>query len=175
MSRGGRWNEGWVCESGAVGGEEVVHEGGALLLQDAAVDLGAVVEAAVADDVPEGADGAGLGLPGAEDDTGDAGQDKGTGAHGAGLDGHGEGAAFETPAVAEAGGGGAKGEDLGVGGGVAEALPGVAGGGEFPAVAVDDDGPDGNVGTGLASGPQRGADQLLVTAGHGRRVRRTRG
>ena len=156
---------------GAVGGEEGVHEGGALGLEDAAEDLGAVVEAAIADDVPEGADGTGLGLPGAEDDAGDAGQHEGAGAHGAGLDGDGEGAALEAPAVAEAGGGGAEGEDLGMGGGVAEALPGVAGGGELVAVTVDDYSADGDVVAGLTSGPDGRPDQRLVTAGHGRRAR----
>lgn len=156
---------GW---SRAVSSEEGVEEGGAVGFEDAAADLGAVVEAAVADDVPEGADGAGLGLPGAEDEAGDAGQDEGAGAHGAGLDGHGEGAALKAPAVAEDGGGGAEGEDLGMGGGVAEALTGVAGGGELAAVTVDDDGPYGDIVAGGAGGPDGGPDQLLVTAGHGR-------
>ncbi|MCP2319594.1 hypothetical protein APR12_004963 [Nocardia amikacinitolerans] len=40
------------CGASALGAEEVVEEGGAFRFEDAAADLRAVVEAAVADDVP---------------------------------------------------------------------------------------------------------------------------
>lgn len=48
-------------------------------------DFAPVVEASVADEVPLGADGAVVSVPGAEDQTGDAGEHDGPGGHGAGL------------------------------------------------------------------------------------------
>src|SRR5947208_10458407 len=48
--------------------EEFGEQGGAFVGEDAGDDFGAVVEPAVAYDVPEGADGPGLGVEGAEDD-----------------------------------------------------------------------------------------------------------
>ena len=67
--------------------------------QDAGDHLGPVVEAPVADHVPEAADRAGLVVVGPEDHAGHPGQDRGTGAHRARLERHDEGAALEPPAA----------------------------------------------------------------------------
>src|SRR5438105_4114534 len=114
----------WGC-SLAVSSEELVKQGRALRLEHPAADLRTVVETPVTHDVPERADGTGLGFPGPEHDPGDPGQHERAGTHGARLDRHREGAARQPPAVAEPGGRGPKRKDLSVCGGVAEAFPGV--------------------------------------------------
>jgi hypothetical protein len=140
----------------AAGGEEGAQEGGAFPGEDAAVDLDPVGEAGFADEVEQGGDGAGLWVVGAEDEAGDAGLDKGAGAHGAGLEGDDQGAAVETPG-AEGGGGGAESLQLGVGGRVAPLLAAVAATGQLGAVGGEDHGADGDVvvvegGPGLGQG-----------------------
>jgi hypothetical protein len=115
-----------------------------------------VGEAGVADEVEQGGDGAGLGVVGAEDQSGHPGLDQGTGAHGAGLEGDDQRAAVEAPG-AEGGGGGAEGLQLGVGGGVALPLAAVAAAGQLGAVGADHDGADRDVvvvegGLGLGQG-----------------------
>ena len=88
-----------------------------------------MVEGGLAEDVEDAAGGAGLGVGGAEDDGGDAGEDDRAGAHRAGLERDVERRRRQPPA-AERLGGGADREDLGVGGRVAAQLALVAGGGE---------------------------------------------
>ena len=121
-----------------MGAEEVVEEGGGVGGEDAGDHLGAVVEAAVADDVPEAADGAGLVVVGAEDQAVDPGQDGGAGAHRARLEGDHQGAAGEPP-LAAGSGGRAEGDDLGVAGGVGVGLADVAAAGDHSAGGVHDD------------------------------------
>ena len=87
--------------------------------------LGAVGEPAVTQHVPQRAGRAGLRLPRPEHHARHPGQPDRAGAHRAGLDGHRERAALQPP-LPPHGGGGAQGEHLGVRGGVAERLAGVA-------------------------------------------------
>jgi hypothetical protein len=77
--------------------EEVGEEGAAFGLEDAADDFDAMVQEGVPGEVQEGAAGAGLGVVGAEDESGDPSQDEGTGAHGARLEGDIEGAVVQAP------------------------------------------------------------------------------
>src|SRR5690349_1169981 len=119
------------------GPEEVPEQGGAFVLQDARVDLWAVVQASVPDHVPEGAHRAGLRLPGAEDQPGDPGQDQRAGAHRARFQRHDQGALRQPPAAGEDGGP-AQRDDLLLRGRVAGPLAFVARRGQFDAVrAVD--------------------------------------
>jgi hypothetical protein len=140
----------------AAGGEEGTEQSGAVAGEDAAVDLDAVGEAGVADEVEQGGDGAGPRVVGGEDEPGDPGLDEGAGAHGARLQGDDQGAAVQAPGP-EGGGGDAQGLQLGVGGGIAPLLAAVAATGQLGAVGGDQDGPDRDVvvaggGPGLASG-----------------------
>ncbi len=96
------------------------------------------------EDGEDAAAGTGFGVCGTVDEAGDACMKDGAGAHGAGLEGAEEGAPGKA-VVAEGQGGGAEGDDLGVGGGiggaedlVVAAADNVAGGGE-------DDGSDGDL------------------------------
>src|SRR3954468_9155958 len=93
--------------------EERAEQRRGLLLEDAADDLHPMVEPGVANGVPHGAGGARLGVPGTEDEAGDAGQHEGSGAHRARFEGDDEGAPVEAPRperVARS----PEGEDLGV-------------------------------------------------------------
>jgi len=66
-------------------GKEFADEGGALILEYTGVDLGSMVEAGVANDIPERADRAGLGFPGAKDKRRYSGKHKSARAHRARL------------------------------------------------------------------------------------------
>src|SRR5262245_2042324 len=83
--------------SGVSRAEEGANESGAFGFEDAAVDLRAVVEPAVAHHVPKGPDCAGFGLPRAEHQHPDARQHKGTGTHRARLESHYKGAVGQLP------------------------------------------------------------------------------
>ena len=117
----------------------------------------------VAQHVPQRPGRAGARLPRAEHHPGDPGQPDRARAHGARLHGDGQRAAFQPPLPLH-GGRGAQGEDLGVRGGVAERLAGVAGGGELAPLGVDDDGADRHVtGAGRGGGDRQGPpDQRRV-------------
>jgi serine protease len=116
--------------------EELAQQAGALGLEHPAGHLGAVVEGGLGEHGEDAAGGAGLGVGGAEDDGGNAGEDDGAGAHRAGLEGHVEGRAGQAP-TAQRLGGGADGEDLGVGRWVGILFALVAGGGEHLVPARD--------------------------------------
>ena len=131
----------------AVAGEEVVQQRRRLGGEHAGHDLGPVVEAAVADHVPERADGAQLVVVRPEDEAVDPGEHEGAGAHRARLEGDDEGAAGEPPLTA-GGGGGAQRDDLGVPGRVALGLAGVAARADDRAGLVEHDGADRYVVTG---------------------------
>jgi len=88
-----------------------------------------MIEAALAGDVEDGAGAAGFFVADAEDQSLDAGEGEGAGAHGAGFFGDVEGAAGEAP-VAEGVGGLGDGEHFGVGGGVFEEFDLVVGAGD---------------------------------------------
>ncbi len=141
-----------VAGLGAVGAEELVEEGGALLGEHSADHLGAMVEPAVADHVPQRPDRTGLVVVRTEHDPVDAREHQRPGAHRAGLEGHHEGAAGQPP-LADGAGRLAHGHDLGVAGRVAVALADVA-------ARADD----------LAGGGEHdGADRYVAPAGRRRR------
>ena len=122
-------------------GPEVISEPtGAFVGQDAADDLDPVVPAVIGQNVEMRTDGAELGVGRAEAERSDARQENRAGAHGARLERDEKVAAFETPVV-EALSGLAQGENLGVGGRVAQGHAAVvaATDGGF---ARDDDGAD---------------------------------
>ena len=98
----------------------------------------------VAEGVEKGADGAGFGFEGAEDEGVDAGAEEGPGAHGAGLQGDDEFAAVESPAP-EGARGGPDGFDFGVRCGVLALFAPVDAAANDLAVGVEDEGADGHV------------------------------
>src|SRR5690606_15907667 len=138
-----------------------------LLFEDAAVHRGVVVEPGVAQEVPQGTRGPRLGLPRAEDDFAHPGEHRRARAHRARFQGHHEGAVFEPPAVAVAGGGLAEGEDLGVGGGVGEGFAPVRRGRELAAVGTVDDGADREVVPGVRRSLQGTAHAAFVDLASG--------
>ncbi len=128
----------------ALGAEEVVEERPTLLGEHPGEDLRAVVEPAVADDVPQTADGTGLGVVGAEHHPRHPGEDGRTGAHRAGLEGDDEGAARQAP-LPPARGGRTQRDDLGVPGGVAPRLADVVPAPDGRTAGVEDDRADRDV------------------------------
>lgn len=146
-----------------MGAEESVEEGCAFGFEDATADLWAVIETAVTDYVPKGADGTGFRFPGAEDQATDPSEHQGARAHGARLQGYRECAVFQPPTVAEDRGRAAQGEDLGVRGRVAEGLPGIGRAREFTPVGIEDDGTDRHVAIArIGCGGDRGPDHIGV-------------
>lgn len=101
--------------------EEGGQEESGFVGEDAGFELGAVIEAGIGEDLVEVFDGAGLGIGGGVDDTIEAGEDDGAGAHDTGFEGDVEGAAGQSP-VAEGGGGGGDGKNFGVGGRIVQGL-----------------------------------------------------
>ncbi len=110
-------------------GEELAQQPRGLDGHDPGAHLGPVVEGRVVHDVEDGARGSRLGVVGSVDQPLDPGQDDRAGAHGAGLQGDVESGLGQPPA-ADDGGGVAKHEHLGVGGGVVAPLALVAAGGD---------------------------------------------
>ena len=127
--------------------EKVAQQCGRRGFADAADDLGAVVAGGGLEDPGAVIDAAALRVVGAENQAADAEQADGVGAHRAGLQRDDQVAVWQARAAAP-GGGGAQGEDFGVGGGVVVLLRAVAGAGEDAAVGADDDGADGNFAAG---------------------------
>ena len=113
----------------------------ALVGEDPGHDLGAVVESAIAQNVPEGAGSAVLLIPRAEDDAVHARQPRGARAHRARLERHRERAAVEPPVrtplrcLANR-------HDLGMRGRVVRRLSRVAPDADHGALAIEDDGAD---------------------------------
>jgi hypothetical protein len=124
--------------------EKGTEQVGALLGEHAAVDLDPMGEAWVADEVPEGRDGAGLGVVGPVDEPRDPCLGESAGAHGARLEGHHHRAPIQPPA-AELGGGGAYGDQFGVGRRVRGLFPAVAAAAQHRSVLVKDDASDRDV------------------------------
>src|SRR5262245_38110298 len=114
---GGVWGGG----QGTAGAEEGAEEVAALGGEDAGGDGETVVEARVGGDVGEAADGAGLGVGGAEDEAAEARVHEGAGAHETGLERDVEGRGLQVP-VAERARGLPKRQQLGVRGRVAVGL-----------------------------------------------------
>jgi hypothetical protein len=114
----------------AAGAEEVGEEGAALFGEEVGGDFDFVVELGMVHDGEDRAAGSGFGIGGGVDEARDAGVEDGSGAHGAGFECCVEGAVFEA-VVGEGAAGFAKGDDLGVGSGVAVA--------EDPVLASADD------------------------------------
>ena len=83
-----------------------------------------MIEAAVANNVPQTSDGASLVIECAKDDPGNTGLHRGSGAHGTRFQRDDEGAAVETP-VAQLIGGFAQGHNFGVCGGIGVSLTAV--------------------------------------------------
>ena len=127
--------------------EEVEQQASGCLGLDSPVDLDPVVEAAIAQHVVERAGGAGLLVPRAEHDGGDACREDRARAHDARLERDDERAVGESP-VAGGLGRGAQREHLGVRGGVARELALVASRGDDSARAIDDDRADRHVARG---------------------------
>src|SRR5204862_2909069 len=124
-------------------------------------DLWTVGEAAVADDVPERANRAGLRLPRPEDQRADAREDERPGALGARLDRDDQRAAVPPP-VAAGRGRPPQRQDLGVSGRVADGLALVVCGGQLDPVRVEDDGPDRHVVAGATRDLQGAPHPALV-------------
>ena len=124
--------------------EEGAQLHGSLLSEDAADDLGRVGHAGVAQDVAQGSGGAGLGVPGAEDDAINARGENRTRTHRAGLEGDNERAARQAPGTPGAAGL-TQGDDFGVTCGIMVSLAAVPPASDDAAVFVDDDGSDGNI------------------------------
>jgi len=99
------------------GFEEVLEELCAFGAEDAFGDFDAMVEEVGVGELKLAADAAEAEVAGAEDDAGDAGVDEGAGAHDAGFEGGVENGILQA-VVAETCGGGAEGQDFGMGGGV---------------------------------------------------------
>ena len=91
-----------------------------------------------------GSGGAGLGVPGAEDDAVDARGEDCSGAHGAGFEGDDERAAAQSPR-AQGAGGFSQGDDFGVTSGVVVGFAAVPASTDDATVGVDNDGSDGDV------------------------------
>src|SRR5512139_3761074 len=149
-----------------MGREELLEHQRALVGEHAADHLRAVVEPAVAYDVPERTDRAGLVVVGAEDHPRDPGQDCRAGAHRARLERHDECAALQTP-LPVYGGSLTQRHDLGVGGGVPDGLPLVVTAADDLAVRAEHDRADGDVaGVGSSAcfgeGLPHGVDPLVV-------------
>jgi hypothetical protein len=125
-------------------GEELQQRCSRLVGKDASDHLGSMVETAIADDVPERADGAGLLVVRAEGQAVEAGQDDRAGAHGARLKSDDESAAVEAPA-AEPLCGSADREELCVAGWVGVCLAPVVRRGEYVARGVKHQGADRHV------------------------------
>ena len=124
--------------------EEGAQLHGGLLGQDAADDFGRVGHAGVAQDIAQGSGGAGLGVPGAEDDAVDARGENRARTHRAGFQGDDQRAAGQapgTPGAARL----TQGDDFGVTCGVVVGLPAVPPASDDAAVFVDDDGSDGDI------------------------------
>lgn len=139
-----RQGRGLLLPFGAQAAEEASQQGGALVGSYAFDDLEPVVESCVFGESVERADGAGLGVEGAEDDAPDACVDERPCAHDAGLEGGEQGGVFEPPVAPEVCGL-SQHEHLGVGGRVAVALAPVAGSGEDVPPFVEQDGAYGHV------------------------------
>jgi hypothetical protein len=121
----------------AAGAEEVGEQGAALFGEEVGGDFDFVVELGVVHDGEDRTAGSGFGIGGGVDEAREARVEDGSGAHGTGFEGGVEGAVFEA-VVSEDAAGFAKGDDLGVGGGIAVAEdPVLASTDNF--VFVDDD------------------------------------
>lgn len=116
--------------------EEVAQDFRGLFPEEAAVGEDGVVEACVGGGVVEGAGVSGFGVSGGEDEAAYSSGVKRAGAHGAGFQGGVEGAVGEPPG-AEAFGGAAEGEYLGVGGWIPGSFAFVGGDGDYLSVAGD--------------------------------------
>src|SRR5690606_38037476 len=150
--------------------EEVLEHLRALLLADPGDHLHAVVEAGVADHVPDRSGGTGLRVPRPEHDPADPGQHERARAHRARLQRDHEGAPVQPPA-GERTGRLPQGEDLGVRGGVAVGLATVTPAAEYGTVRSEDDGADRHVTSG--SSPA-GQVQRLIHGSLDRRIGRRR-
>jgi hypothetical protein len=164
------WGFGRLWVGSAAFAEEGAEEAGAFVGEDAGGDGHLVVEAGMVEDLEDGTGCAGLGIGGSANEAAEAGVDHGAGAHGAGFEGDIE-AAVEEAVVADGGGGGAEGDHLGVGGGVAVAEDAILAAREDFAVA-DDDGADGDfAGVGGGAGFSEGLAHKFFVGGAGHGVR----
>ncbi len=147
--------------------EEVRQERGAFLLHQSPRHLWPMVQRRLAEHVQDAARGAGLRVPGTEDDLGDAGEDDRARAHRAGLERDVEGRARQPPASQRLRRGADR-QDLRVGSRVGAQLSLVAGG-RNRLLAASDHGPDRDVAVALrlASALDRKAHQALAGGGCG--------
>src|SRR6202012_4417562 len=81
----------------SAGFKELRQQRATLVRADAADHLGSVIESTITDDVPQRADGTGLGIPGPEDKSSNPAEHDGAGTHGARLQSHDQGAAVQVP------------------------------------------------------------------------------
>ena len=146
----------------AAGGEEFSEEGGGFGFADPADDFRGVVAGWRGEDAGAVVHAAAFGVIGAENQFSDPGEGDGLGAHRAGFQGDVEVAADQAGGADDVGGG-ADGQNLGMGGGVAVYLRLVAGLGEDGAVRADDDGADRDFASGGGGG---GFFQGAVHRGH---------
>ena len=141
--------------SGAVPGEEIPQQRGALLLPDAGNDFHPVVEPALAEDVEHGTRGAGLLVPGTEHHPRNPCEDDRTRAHCARFQSHHQRAVLQPPAVValaflgtvrpQPRGGLPDGDHLGMGRRVPQGLAFVSPGAQHGTVGPDHDGADRHV------------------------------
>ena len=120
------------AEDGSAGGEEVLQEGAALGLQNAAAYVDAMVEPRITYYVEERANSPRLWIEGAEDEPSNPSQHESTGAHGAWLEGDNQRDAGQSPGV-QVSGRLAQYQDLCVRGRIMSNLTFVAGGSQHVA------------------------------------------